>query len=283
MNSKVSPINRARVTVVIPCYNDGLFLEEAVASIKAQTCADYRIVVVDDASSDPATRDVLTALAGDDAVQVLYLEKNRGPAHARNEGISASKSEYILVLDATDKFAPTFMEKAVAVLDADPKVGVVTCGVQAFGLEANYWLPKGGGVKNFLVENNCCGNAMYRRRFWEDAGGYDAGVLFEDWDFWISGTSKGWEVHVIKEPLFFYRKLKRSKSTGDGVKKAETYRLMVAKHREVFCANIEDVLYQKEMQLLMQYFTPTYRKYSQLLAVLTKLSYYGRTLLGMKR
>ena len=262
--------DNAKVTIVIACYNDGAHLQESVGSALAQSCRDFRIVIVDDASTDRRTRACLDTLSCDGRIEVLRLSENRGTAHARNQGISASASPYILTLDADDLFAPSFLEKALVIIEADPKVGVVTCGVQEFGLHSGYWLPKGGGVENFLVENNCCGNALFRRAFWEDAGGYDTEILYEDWDFWISGASKGWEVHVLQEPLFFYRRTGKSKSSSDGPQKAEIYRLMVRKHRECYCAHVEEVLFQKERQLLGQYYSPSYQKYLRLLTFLVK-------------
>lgn len=260
----------AKVTVVIPCYNDGHFLKEAVQSILDQTYTDYRIIIVDDVSTEKETLVILKGYA-DNGIEVVRNDKNLGTGGSRNTGISLSDSPYALVLDSTDKFAPTFLEKAVAILDTHPKVGVVSCGVQSFGLEANYWLPKGGKVKDFLVRNNCCGNSLLRKRFWEDAGGYDINILYEDWDLWISGTSKGWEIYVIKEPLFLYRKVKDCRSIDDGPKKAAIYRQIVSKHKDVFCAYIEYVLFEKEMQLLTQYYSPTYRQYSRILSYLCKV------------
>jgi len=255
----------SKVSVVIPCFNDGLYLTDAVQSILSQSFRDFHIIVVDDASSDATTKQVLRSLEGHALVEVVFLEKNAGTAGARNRGITLAKSPYILTLDANDMFAPSFLEKAVAVLEEHPGVGVVTCGVQHFGKQALYWLPKGGTVENFLVENNCCGNALFRRRFWEDAGGYDSSILYEDWEFWISGTAKGWEVHVIQEPLFFYRKQAGTKSTQDALQKAAIYRQIVKKHKEIYCKNIEEVLYQKEVQLTAQYFMPRYQRYLSLL------------------
>ncbi|WP_162605094.1 glycosyltransferase family 2 protein [Geomonas oryzae] len=260
-----------KVTIVIPCYNDGGYLPETVRSAFEQTCQDFRIVIVDDASTDRATREVLVELEKKSRVEVIRLAENGGTGNARNQGIAATATPYILTLDSGDHFAPSFLEKALAVFENDAGVGVVTCGIQEFGIHHGYWLPEGGGVENFLADNNCCGNALFRRAFWEDAGGYDTTILYEDWDFWISGTSKGWTVHVLQEPLFFYRITGRSKSSHDATQRADIYQKMVRKHRQCFCDNIEHLLYEKEMQLITRYNCPNYQKFLKVLNWLFKV------------
>jgi len=269
MDSGKMTDNKFKVTVIIPCFNDGLYLKDSVQSIFDQTFDNCNIIIVDDASTDHLTESILESLVKDSALQVVHLESNQGTACSRNKGISLTDSPYILTLDANDKFAATFLEKAVAVLDKNPNIGVVTCGVQEFGLQNLYWLPKGGKIGDFLVENNCCGNALFRRKFWEDAGGYDGNIAYEDWDFWISGTSKGWEVHVINEPLFYYRKLRKSKTTRDAPQKAYIYKQIVKKHKDIYCMHIEEVLFQKEVQLQTQYYLPIYQKYLKLICWLS--------------
>lgn len=260
-----------KVTIVIPCYNDGAYLPETVRSAFDQTCQDFRVVIVDDASTDRRTREILVELERDPRIEVVRLTENGGTGNARNKGIAASATPYILTLDSGDHFAPSFLEKALAVLENSPGTGVVTCGIQEFGIHHGYWLPKGGGVQNFLADNNCCGNALFRRAFWEDAGGYDTTILYEDWDFWISGTSKGWEVHVLQEPLFFYRITGRSKSSTDAQQRAGIYRQMVRKHRQCFCDNIEQLLFEKETQVVNLYHSPNYQKFLRVLNLMFKV------------
>lgn len=116
----VHDAQRARVGVVIPCYNHGAYLDDAVNSVLAQTYADCEIVVVDDGSTDPATNARLQCY--DKPRTRIISIPNGGLPAARNRGIAALQTEYILTLDADDRFAPTFVEKAIAMLDADSAV-----------------------------------------------------------------------------------------------------------------------------------------------------------------
>src|SRR4051794_26342282 len=104
-----------KVSVVIPCFNQGQFVDEAVASVLAQTCRDFEIIIINDGSTDEATNRKLAAYEHP-KVQVIRTA-NQGAAGARNTGIDASSSPYILPLDADDKIAETYLEKALAVLD----------------------------------------------------------------------------------------------------------------------------------------------------------------------
>ncbi len=237
------------VSVIIPCYNHGTYLPDAIASIFAQTWPDYEIIVVDDGSDDPQTLKVLEEIK-DSRVSVHHTPNGHLSA-ARNFGIRQSRGEFILTLDADDKFAPDFLEKAAGVLREKPRVGVVTCFVRTFGSSSEEtFLPEGGGVTNFLLKNNCCGNALFRHQCWVDAGGYDESMRgFEDWNFWIGVTKNNWTVHTIPEFLFHYRDTEGSMSKSIQANRPDLYRKIVSNHVEVFREYVVDVLYAKEEKI----------------------------------
>jgi glycosyltransferase involved in cell wall biosynthesis len=188
----------SKVTAVIPCYNHGRYLNQSIGSIKKQSYTDWEIIIVNDGSTDEYTNKLLKNYF-DPKVKIITT-KNQGLPTARNIGIKNSTSEYILTLDADDYFEQTFLEKAVKILNQEKEFGVVTCMIQSFGKNHNIWTPLGGDVKNFLVDNNCGASCLFRRQFWLDAGGYfeEFKSGYEDWDFWISGTEKGWKVYVLQ-------------------------------------------------------------------------------------
>jgi len=120
-----------KVTVAIPCYNHGAYLSEALDSVDAQTFDDYEIIVVNDGSTDAAT---LTFLSNLDAPKTRVITTvNSGVSAARNRAIREALGEYILPLDADDKIAPTYLEKAVAILDHQHDVLVVYSNQRMFG------------------------------------------------------------------------------------------------------------------------------------------------------
>ena len=100
------------VSVVIPCYNSGVFIEKAINSVKKQTYNNIEIIVVNDGSTDPYTLNYLKKIKN----ITLINQKNKGLSNARNVGIKKAKGQYILPLDADDwirKDAIKLMVKAL--------------------------------------------------------------------------------------------------------------------------------------------------------------------------
>jgi glycosyltransferase involved in cell wall biosynthesis len=228
----------AKVTVVIPCYNHGEFLLETLDSVQAQSFGDYEIIVVDDGSTDPATCVLLSGLHRP-KVRVIHTE-NRGVSAARNRAIVEAAGEYILPLDADDMIAPTYLEKAVAVLDAQPEVAVVFGERVMFGeREGAFPLPDYNS-RRLLAENLIYPAAMYRKNDWHKVGGYcDAMVHgWEDWEFWISMSCLNKRVVKLPETLFLYRV--RNSSRDHSLRffnKLSMFLLMVRRHKELYLRN----------------------------------------------
>ena len=196
-----------KVSVIIPCYNQGAFIKEAVDSVLAQTFQDFEIIIVNDGSSDAKTNEFLSNFTAPKTT-VLSLAENQGPSVARNVAIKAAKGKYILPLDADDKIAPTYLEKAFNVLEQNISVGIVYCKANLFGIQTGEWDLKPYSLKEILNGNCIFVSACFRKSDWEHVGGFNNNMIhsLEDWDFWLSLIEKGIEVYQIPETLFFYRK-----------------------------------------------------------------------------
>jgi len=267
------------VSVIIPCYNHGKFIREALKSIENQTYQNLEIIIVNDGSDDEYTLNVLENL--DSRNVTIFHKENGDVSSARNYGISRCNGEFILTLDADDKFAPTFVEKGVEILKQQPKTGMVTCYVERFGGNRKETIDfKGGDIVDFLVKNNSVACLLYRYECWVEAGGYDEAIHgFEDWEFSISVTKHGWKVYSIPEYLFFYRIVSGSMYDRVCVHRADIVKYMVEKHRDVFHRHFEDVLYRKELEISEQ--RRLVRMYNDSLAlkfrdlIHEKLSWFG--------
>ena len=112
-----------KVSVVIPCFNQGKYLQETVNSVKSSTYKNIEIIIVNDGSDDSYTISVLEAI-NEENIKIININ-NSGVCNARNIGISASSGEYILTLDGDDKISSDYIEKAVKVLDENPEIGIV--------------------------------------------------------------------------------------------------------------------------------------------------------------
>ncbi len=188
-----------KVSIIIPCYNQAHFLDDAIKSALEQTYKNTEIIVVDDGSPDNV-KEVVSKYP-----TVIFIKKeNGGLSSARNAGIEIATGTYILPLDADDKLHPTFIAETIG------KDDIVSTGLRTFGNENRNWItdlikPE---YKDFYERNhiNCC--SLFKREVWEELGGYDEQMKdgFEDWDLWIRATKGGYSVTVVRKFLFFYRK-----------------------------------------------------------------------------
>ncbi|GAM11024.1 putative glycosyltransferase [Geobacter sp. OR-1] len=229
-----------KVTVVIPCFNQGAYVDEAVDSVLNQTLQDIEIIIVNDGSTDKSTNALLDAYSKPNT-KVISI-KNQGPGVARNIGISAAAGEYIFPLDADDKIAPTSLEKAVVILDEKPEVGIVCSLVDFFGAKRGRFVVSDFSERDLLLANHICASAMFRKSDWEHTGGYNVNMKFgwEDWDFWLSLIELGRSVHRIPEVLFYYRVKNSSRTTNlTDEKQQAMYRQLFENHRQLYSENID--------------------------------------------
>lgn len=204
-------------TFVIPCYNHGRFVREAVDSALAQQGAEVRVVVVDDGSDDgstPAACDACREGAGREGrVRVIHQE-NRGLPAARNRGAAGASTEYLVFLDADDWVAPTFVAKLAAAIGAerdagrDGNVSHAYCQERLVGLGTGLWRVPEWDSLLMLITNLHPVTALVRRERFEAVGGFDESMRggYEDWDFWISMVGRGWRGVRVREPLFTWRR-----------------------------------------------------------------------------
>lgn len=102
------------VSVIMPAYNAELFIEEAIASVIAQTVADWELIVIDDCSTDDTVQIVSAFVRQDSRIQLLTNAVNMGVAKTRNRGLDLCRGQYVALLDSDDYWKPRFLEKMLA-------------------------------------------------------------------------------------------------------------------------------------------------------------------------
>ena len=248
------------ISIVIPCFNQGEYLLEALCSAFAQTTQSIEVIIVNDGSSDVITLKILEQLmqgkmnslpayvAGIDLSKLTIIHtENKGPAQARNKGISISRGKYILPLDADDKIAPTYCEKAAAILDTQPDAGIVYCQANFFGFRQGPWNLSPYRFPEILLDNCIFCTALFRRDDWSVTKGYNANMKhgWEDYDFWLSLIELGRKVVQIKEVLFFYRQTEESRTTrispGDYL---QLYLQLINNHQSIYKSNLPYLMEQ---------------------------------------
>ncbi|MGZ5362560.1 MAG: glycosyltransferase family 2 protein, partial [Solirubrobacterales bacterium] len=221
------------ITVVIPCFNHGSYLLEAVASALGQHGGPPRVIVVDDGSTDRATERALDALQPE---VKLIRQENAGAAAARNAGFEASDGELLLMVDADDRLTLDALDTLRPPLEARPDVGYCYGQMRLVGA----W----SGVIRFpdfdpyiLLHRSIAGAALglIRRAAWEDAGGFDPEIVgYEDWDFCLSALERGWVGLQVHQVTHEYRKHERSGNAEHRRRYRHVYRQLRAKHADLF-------------------------------------------------
>ena len=116
---------RPEVTVVIPCFNYGRFLADAVSSALTQRSVEVSVIVVDDASTDDSFKVAEALCNSDSRIEVIQHDFNQGPVCTFNDGLKLVTSDFLVRLDADDMLTPGALARAVAVARAFPSVGLV--------------------------------------------------------------------------------------------------------------------------------------------------------------
>jgi len=236
-------------TVVIPCYNLGVYLKQALDSVLSQTLEGVEIIIVDDASNDPDTQKLLDQL--ETKLQVVKLEENSGVSVARNTGIQLAKSDYVLCLDADDHIHPLYLESAKSVFDAYPDVGIVSCYMQTTGEESWKMQPAAEiSVQQMLTDCPLPTGSCFRKQASVSSGGYDPGLRgYEDWDHWIRIFKSDWKVKVIPKTLFYYFCRVDSKVKTSNKNAKTLIGRIIENHQELYEKHFSEVIAEKHEKL----------------------------------
>jgi GT2 family glycosyltransferase len=215
----------SRVSIIVPAFNYGRFLAEALDSVAAQTFTDWECIVVDDGSTDD-TEAVVSHYTKRDARFRYVKQPNGGVSSARNRGLRETSAPLVQFLDADDRLSPLKIERHVAWLDAHPRTDIVYGRVTFFRTEEPQRVlhSLGGHLSKPLMAEVHCGaealtklqhyniftllSALVRRTVFDRAGFFDETArACEDWAFWIRCAAAGCEIELddAAEPVAMVR------------------------------------------------------------------------------
>lgn len=198
------------VSVIIPSFNHGRYIGQAIESVFSQSFTDYEIIVVDDGSSD-GTEQVLVPYL--DRISVFH-QPNQGPSRARNKGVEMARGQYVAFLDADDFFLPDKLASQIAIANQYPSIGVVHGGwtmvdqrgeflkkvepwLNAPHLDLNAWL---------WWRPVCLGASLIRRDWLERMNGFDPVLrLAQDTDLMLRLALHGCKMAWVRRPVVCYR------------------------------------------------------------------------------
>jgi glycosyltransferase involved in cell wall biosynthesis len=224
---------KLKFSIVIPCWEQGAFLGECLASVRAQTHAAHEIIVVDDGSRDPWTIARIDAECAPPVV--LVRQANAGLAAARNAGIARATGDFVVPLDADDQLTPDALAEFAAAIAREPSVDVWYPDVETFGLESgrgeavpfNRWL--------LLARNPMVATAAIRRSVF-DACRYNERMRggYEDWELMVHALAeRGFRARALERAVFRYRKWGHSMLSGADDARAEL-RAQLERERPIY-------------------------------------------------
>lgn len=195
----------AKICVIIPAYNPGAYIEEAVQSVIAQTFTDWECLIVDDGSSEDLSR-----FDSFHPQVKLLRQPNRGVSAARNLGILSSQSDYIALLDADDAWLPDKLKSQVEMLDARPEMGFCHTAMNIMDEKSQVsglgWAQPVISYRDLLDNAHICtSTVLMRRACMAESGLFDPLLrATQDYDLWLK-LARFHEVGFVAEPLALYR------------------------------------------------------------------------------
>ena len=192
------------MAVVVPCYDDGETLADALGSLRGQE--PHELVVVDDGSTDATTLGALEELDRD-GVRVVRQE-NGGLSAARMAGVRATSARYVMPLDADDALAPGSLARLADALDREPAAVMAWGDIEVFG-DVELRLKVGRRLDPWQIThlNTLPVASMVRRDALLAVEGWQLRHGYEDWDLWMSFAERGWKgVHVPGIALRYRRR-----------------------------------------------------------------------------
>jgi len=223
------------ISVVVPCYNQGAFLREAVESALGQTYPRVEVIVVDDGSTDETP--TVAARFGS-RIRTVRRENGGLPA-ARNTGIAAARGKSLLFLDADDFLRPGMLAQLVEVaMRAGPDV-ITRSAVQHVDLAGRpiddpYVAPMGDDAFHALLAGNVfpCHSALVPRSLIQKVGSFDPALRScEDWDLWLRLAAAGGVFVAVPSAVAVYRRYPGSMST-DPDRMWQSGLMVLGKHRK---------------------------------------------------
>ncbi|RYY67587.1 MAG: glycosyltransferase [Chitinophagaceae bacterium] len=236
-------MNPPKISVLLPVYNAGPFLAEALESVLQQSFGDFELLVLDDGSTD-ASAEIIASFT-DPRIRYLPNDRNRGLVYTLNRGLELAQGTYIARMDADDVCHPERFAAQASFLDQHPEVAVVATFLDMMD-EAGAPLPPWNDdranstpaeIRECLLRTNCLahpsvmGRAELLRTYRYRPEQKEA----EDYDLWLRLVADGYQLAKVPQPLLRYRVLTSSLTRKEGLsgfeRRARTKRIFLQQRR----------------------------------------------------
>ena len=271
-----------KISVLLPFFNAERYIGTAVSSILNQTYDDFELICIDDGSTDNSVRVVERLAKRDRRIRIIYQAQNQGIAHSLNRGIEASKGQHIARMDADDIAHPQRLEAQRAFLDNRKSIDFVSCAHRIINSKGKYLVNANRlysqiGTYTFIslftapfIHSSMMFRSTFIKQFMYSEEIRHANL--EDYELWQRMLFNKAKVHILKEPLMYYRQ--HSKNVTHTNRKArhrdatEFCQKAIAQRLGLQCnITLTDALRGKReygLDKVEQFFTEATSKYSHL-------------------
>lgn len=243
----------SRVTVLMPAYNVGAYIKEAIESVLAQTFKDFTLLVIDDCSTDN-TAEVVHSFS-DPRIRYEKNEHNLGLAENLNRGLELSDTELCARMDGDDIAEPNWLETGVKILDTHPEVGICSFGFQFFGTKTSVVrFPEHNEDSKAQMLFGCTVIVpVFRRSVMAENGLRYSTEAFpaEDYDMW-SRCYRVTQVYNVQQTMFHYRMHETQISTSKRIAQQEKSDLVRLRMLEWLNPDFSE----EEIMFFLQKFVP---------------------------
>lgn len=241
------------VSVLMPAYNAGDYLDEAIRSVLAQGLVDIEILVVDDGSTDDTAARASAWVQRDSRIRLIRQE-NRGIAAARNAALRIATAPVLALLDSDDVWMRTYLAEQLRLLQQYPEIAVLSANALNRGgshdgrplRPSRSSLPfvRLTALDLILHEDAMCVLTIFRREVVDAIGGFDERLRrSEDYDFWIRAALAGFTVAFNPKPLARYRRRENGVSADESLM-LDSIRTVLMRIRDTYhgCGDVRDAV-----------------------------------------
>lgn len=191
------------ISIVIPCYNYGRYLSEAVESALAQTYVPTEILIINDGSTDNTEEVAHSYLSRG----IRYIHQtNQGPSATRNRGALLAKGDFLIFLDADDRLDPSYLSACFSALaGAPPEVGFVYTQMELFGAKNSVTSFPEYSIHTLRFGNYIHISSLLKKSLVLHYPFNEHICAREDWDFFLTLAEKKIEGLLLNKPLLYYR------------------------------------------------------------------------------
>ena len=195
------------ISVIIPCYNHGVYINDAITSVIDNDVNDIcEIIIINDGSTDSETKQILNELILDKVI--VHNQNNLGLALARNKGIELSTCQYLLMLDSDNKIELAFLEEFFKLINNKVDFDLLHGDSIYFGECSGIFKSAPLDLLKIAQINYIDACAIIKKETIIELGLYDNKMPYmgwEDWDLWIRMALKGKKTIYIDKIFFQYR------------------------------------------------------------------------------